>query len=223
MKDNGFEMGYVSQGHNNNRCSGYALAYILMEIHTYHNHHIKCNAKDKDLGMHFYDRLCIYQDNLLEKCTPGSASIRFVNSPANIAGETYMILPSTIVHYCSSLGLSPTLFYSPERESIFQTEVFKEDCQRMKAFLAQVSEYDKFKQQAIKYHYLLALTRYKHWVALKSTKKGYYLFDPAPKEFGGGVFGPKTFEAVLPKISKKYHSKYFYDILIGLYPKDYNL
>lgn len=207
-----------SQGYNNNKCSGYALTSILLEIFSHHNFRIKCNTKDRDLGMHFYDNLCTCQKEILKEYTQESISMQFLNSPANIAGETYMILPSAIVHYCFSLGLLPTLFYSSERESIFQKEVFEEDCRRMKEFLTPVSEYNEFKRQARKYRYLLALTRYQHWVSLKSTAEGYYLYDPAPKEFGGGVFGAGTFESLLPEISKKYNSKYFYDILIGLCP-----
>lgn len=218
MLSNTCELYFNSQGYNNNRCSGYALASILAEVFLHHNFSIKCNAKNKDLGMYFYDGLCTCQEELLRGYTQESVSMQFLNSPANIAGETYMILPSVIVHYCFSLGLSPTLFYSSKRDSIFQTEVFEEDCSRMKEFLTPVSRYDEFKLRARKFHYLLALTRYKHWVALNSTKDGYYLFDPAPKEFGGGVFGPGKFENMLPEVSEKFHTKYFYDILIGLSP-----
>ncbi len=218
MLSNSFKLYFNPQGYNNNRCSGYALASIIVEIFSHRNFLIKCNAKNKDLGMYFYDGLCTYQEELLRGYTQESVSMQFLNSPANIAGETCMIFPSALVHYCFSLGLTPTLFYSSERESIFQTEVFEEDCNRMKEFLTPVSGYKEFKLRARKYRYLLVLTRYKHWVALKSTKEGYYLFDPAPKEFEGGVFGPGTFETMLPEISEKYHSKYFYDILIGLCP-----
>lgn len=209
---------FRSQGYDNNRCSGYTLAFILVELFSYNNYYIKCNAKSKDLGIHFYDSLCAYQRNILRRSALNSASIQFVNSSGNKAGGTCMILPSTIVHYCSLLGLSPTLFYSSERTSIFQTEVFEEDCDRMKEFLCPTSGYDGFRCKARKYKYLLALTRYQHWVSLKSTEEGYYLYDPAPKEFGGGIFGPGTFESILPEVSKKYKSKYFYDILIGLCP-----
>lgn len=208
----------ASQGYKNNRCSGYALTFILVEIFSYHNYHIKCSANDKNLGVYFYDVLCVYQEELLQECIPKSVSIRFVRSPANIVKGTCMILPSTIVHYCSLLGLSPILFYSSERKSIFETEIFEEDCSRMKEALCLVNGYDEFKQQAKKFKYLLALVRFQHWVSLKSTEEGYYLYDPAPKEFGGGVFGPGTFEAILPEKTKKYNSKYFYDILIGLCP-----
>ena len=210
-----------SQGYNNNRCSGYALAFIISEIFSHRNCLIECRTKDKDLGMYFYDKLSVCQKKLLKRCVAENPCIRFISTPANIAGGTYIILPSSIVHYCSSLGLLPTIFYSSERSSVFQTEIFEEDCKRMTDFLCLVSRYDEFERWANKYQYLLALTRYQHWVALKSTKEGYYLFDPAPKEYGGGVFGPEAFKTILPKISKKYSSRYFYDILIGIYPKKY--
>lgn len=153
MKPHKSETDYLSQGYNNNRCSGYALASILVEIFSRHNFRIKCNAKNKDLGTHFYEGLCTCQEELLKGHTQESASMQFVNSPANIAGETCMILPSSIVHYCSSLGLSPTLFYSSERESIFQTKVFEEDCNRMKGFLVPVGGYDEFKLQVRKFRW----------------------------------------------------------------------
>lgn len=219
MKCYDFKAHCKSQGYNNNRCSGYALAFIISEIFSYCNCLIECKTKDKDLGMYFYDRLCACQKKLLKGCVAENICIKFISTPANIAGGTYIILPSSIVHHCSSLGLLPTIFYSLERNSIFQTEIFEEDCKRMTDFLCLVNGYDEFERWANKYQYLLALTRYKHWVALKSTKEGYYLFDPAPKKYGGGVFGPGTFKTILPKTSKKYNTRYFNDILIGLYPK----
>lgn len=210
----------VSQGYNNNRCSGYALASIVTDMWLCHNYPIKTPAKYKELGMYLYDDLCLCQRKLLEGYAPESISIQFINSSVNIAGGTCMIFPSSIVHYSLMLGLSCTLFYSPEENNIFRTEVFEEDCERMNGFLYQVSAYSEFKQKAREYQYLLALTRYKHWVALKSVQEGYYLFDPAPGEFGGGVSGPDTFETLLPQMSEKYQSKYFYGILIGLCPGD---
>lgn len=69
----------MSQGYNNNRCSGYALASIIVEIFSRNNFRIKCNAKKKDLGMYFYDGLSICQEKLLRGCIPESASMQFLN------------------------------------------------------------------------------------------------------------------------------------------------
>lgn len=216
LLNEGFRVYYENQGRMNNRCSGYALAAILCEMG------ILSFCPDKEraqpLGVTVYEKLCKQQEALLqdEACT----STRFVNALPHISNGTRMILPSSIVHYCASLGLQPGLFCSSRRDTIFQTEVFEEDCRRLPGLVHTLRSYAAFERQARKHGYLMALTRYKHWVALKFAGTGFYLFDPAPSDLGGGRSGPGGFAEMLPLersvrgVSGKIN--YFFELMIGL-------
>lgn len=208
------------QGFRNNRCSGYALAAILKDLGQNRFFQFKTSYKIP-LGHIIYNQLQASQRIYLRK-SPNSVCAQFINNPVNMQKNTHHILPSVIVTYCQSIHLSPILYYSQEKEeSIFRSEILKEDLSRLTNSRCQQILSDDFKQQTYKHKYLLALTRYQHWVALKQENGYFYLFDPAPPKLGGGTTGPCIFENALPseKYIKKgsYSTKYFYEIMIGLY------
>lgn len=205
--------GIEDQGYGNNRCSGYALVPVF--VNEFNKGLLEEN-NGNSMGILLYESLCSCQRAVLNSSTKRNESDSFLNSPLNRLNGTQMILPSAIVIYCYKRGLSPKIIYSSQRDSIFGTNVFEEDCTRMVNFLCPVDNYDAIEQEAVKYRYLIALTRFKHWVSLQSTAEGYYLYDPAPKEYQGGIFGPGGFRDLLPEKKGKY--KFFYDILIGLLP-----
>lgn len=204
-----FHLYCEDQGYRNNRCAGYALAAILSDI-----------GNQKESGLKTYEELLKRQAFLLQQLDTESASDAFLNNPIHICDGTRMILPSSIIHLCLALHLSPALLCSDKRETIFQTDVFNEDCEQMPDCVYRMDDYESFVLSANHYTHLLALTRFRHWVALKSTPNGFYLFDPAPSEFGGGLFGPAPFKELLP-LEKSISAEtlpinYFDELLIGL-------
>lgn len=205
-QEKGFPSYCENQGYRNNRCAGYALAAVLSDTENPGEHS----------GLQTYEALLERQKWLSTDSVCG----RFLNEPYNIFDGTRMVLPSSVVSYCLSLKLEVRVICSEKRETIFGKEVFEEDCSHISACVHNLQGNESFEKAAAGFQYLLALTRYKHWVALKDTTKGYYLFDPAPPEFGGGTFGPAEFSELLP-IEKTAAAdtlpvKYFYDLLIGI-------
>lgn len=100
-----------------------------------------------------------------------------------------------MVSYCSSLGWDVKVICSERDVGIFGKEAFEDDCLRMRKKLCFVNGYNEMVHEV--FRYIAALTRFKHWVSLKKTDGGYYLYDPASSEFQGGIFGPRKFTDLL--------------------------
>ncbi|MEG2099757.1 MAG: hypothetical protein RRY42_07605 [Mucinivorans sp.] len=209
MESKIFQTFTAHQGYDNNRCSGYALAPILAEI--YHSPFATLVS-----GEDVYDALCSVQQGLLSGYPEQNVSVQFVKSPFNIFNGTCTILPSSIVLYCAGLGLEVQAICSEQNLGTFGTEVFKDDCSRMKDYIRFVGGYNELESEVSRYQYLVALTRYKHWVSLKKTDGGYYLYDPAPSEFQGGMFGSEKLSDLLPMVKDQTGSKFFYGLVIGI-------
>lgn len=215
MESEIFQSFTSDQGYGNNRCSGYALAPIYDEVFR-----LQCNkagcGETQPLGERIYEELCACQEGLLSGYPEGNASVRFVKSPFNVFNGTCMILPSSIAVYCSSLGWDVRVVCSERDVGIFGTEVFEDDCLRMKNRMSFVNGHEELAHEIARYRYLVALTRFKHWVSLKKSDKGYFLYDPAPSEFQGGMFGPGSLEELLPPIREQTGSRFFYGLAIGI-------
>lgn len=215
MESGIFQTFTSDQGYGNNRCSGYALAPIYKEIFRLQRNNTESD-ETQSLGEWIYDRLCACQEELLSGCPEENVSVRFVKSPFNVFNGTCMILPSSIVTYCSSLGWDVKVVCSERDVGIFGTEVFGDDCLRMERYLCLFNGYDEMLHEVSHYRYLVALTRFKHWVSLKKSDEGYYLYDPAPNEFQGGMFGPGRLEDLLPPVWEQTGSKFFNELVIGI-------
>lgn len=205
----------ADQGYGNNRCSGYALAPVCAEIFRLRRDEAE-HGGTQPLGERIYDKLRACQAELLSGHTEREASVRFVRSPANVFNGTCMILPSGIVAYCLSLGWDVKVFCSDREAGIFGPEVFGEDSLRMKGHLRQVKGYAALLHEVSRFRYLLALTRSRHWVSLKRSDEGYYLYDPAPAEFQGGMYGPGSLEELLPQTKGHPAGRFFNGLAIGI-------
>lgn len=215
MESETFQTFTANQGYGNNRCSGYALAPILAEIYKSRFTAV-VNGEAGCSGDYVYDELCSVQQGLLSGYPEQNVSVQFVKSPFNIFNGTCTILPSSIVSYCSSLGWDVKVICSERDVGIFGKEVFENDCLRMKKHLCFVNGYNEMVHEVFRYRYLMALTRFKHWVSLKKTDDGYYLYDPAPSEYQGGMFGPGRLEGLLPQVKEQTGSRFFYGLVIGI-------
>lgn len=126
-------------------------------------------------GSWIYDRLAECQDRLLEQCGGQSASVGFVRSPANIYNGTGMILPSAIVSRCKAWGYDVRLYYYGSDTGIFRRGILEEECTRLAGLACKVAGYEDLERHVSPYKYLMALTRFKHWVSLKKTPEGFPL------------------------------------------------
>lgn len=207
----------ANQGYANNRCSGYALAPVLMDMDGDRWRSLMGNDSN-GWGCWIYDRLVECQDGLLEQCGGQSASIGFVRSPANIYNGTCMILPSAIVSCCKAWGYGVRLYYYGSDTGIFGRDILEEECTRLAGLACKVAGYEDLERHVSPYKYLVALTRFKHWVSLKKTSEGYFLYGPAPQEFRGGMFGPDGFSGLLPVEYSRQYGRNFDGLVIAISP-----
>lgn len=192
-----FQAFKADQGYANCRCSGYALAPVLMDLDNDRWSPLSGNDHD-GWGRWTYDRLAECQNRLLGQCSCQSASAGFVRAASNIVNGTCMILPSAIVSCCNAWGYGTRLYYYGQNAGIFGKDILEETHSGLGELACKVKGYEELKQSIAPYKYLLALTRFRHWVSLKKTSEGYLLYDPAPHELRGGMFGPDCFTRMLP-------------------------
>lgn len=187
----------ADQGYGNCRCSGYALAPVLMDMDADRWCPLSGDSHDY-WGRYVYDRLVECQDRLLEQYGCQSASAGFVRTASNIVNGTCMILPSAIVSCCNAWGYGVRLYYYGQSAGIFGKDILEEMHNGLGELACKVEGYEDLKQCIAPYRYLMALSRFRHWVSLKKTSEGYFLYDPAPHELRGGMSGPDSFASLLP-------------------------
>lgn len=129
-----------------------------------------------------------------------------------------MILPLAIVSCCKAWGYGVRLYYYGSDTGIFGRDILEEECTRLAELACKVAGYEDLERHVSPYKYLVALTRFKHWVPLKKTSEGYFLYDPAPQEFRGGMFGPDGFSGLLPVEYSRQYGRNFDGLVIAISP-----
>lgn len=217
MENGVFQIFSANQGYANNRCSGYALAPVLMDMDGDRWKPLVGSDHDR-WGRWTYDRLVECQTNLLVQCGEQSPSTKLVHSPENIFNGTCMILPSAMVSCCKAWGYGVRLYYYGSDAGIFRRDILEEECTCLAGLACKVAGYEDLVRHVSPCKYLMALTRFKHWVSLKKTSDGYFLYDPAPPEFKGGMFGPDSLARLLPKAYSQDYGKSFDGLAIAISP-----
>lgn len=192
-----FQAFKADQGHGNCRCSGYALAPVLMDMDPDRWRPLSGYSHEY-WGRYVYDRLVECQDRLLEQYGSQSASACFVHSASNVINGTCMILPSVMVSCCEAWGYGARMYYYGHEAGIFGQDILEEMHGGLGELACNVDGYEELEKSIAPYSYLMALTRFRHWVSLKKTSEGYFLYDPAPHELRGGMSGPDSFAGLLP-------------------------